>query len=177
MKDIKIGLIVLGIISLILGILVLTSPTGELGPMLTIIGILNIVAAIASAYIAYKTKFSELRSREILSAVLSAIVGLIFLFDKSASAVTVAFIFAFWIIFASAEAIMSAFWQVGISGLMRVLYVLIGLFGLYVGFVMLFDPALSLGSFVWFVGFFLVFDGIIAVVSAFMLPKDITEQV
>ncbi|OFI50357.1 hypothetical protein BG261_00275 [Floricoccus tropicus] len=177
MKNIKIGLIVLGIISLILGFLVLTSPDGKLGSMITIIGILNIVAAIASAYLAYKTKFSELRSREILNAVLSAIVGLIFLFDPAASAVSLGFIFAFWIIFSSARAFMSAFWQVGISGLMRVLYVLLGLFGLYVGFVMLLDPALSIGSFVFFVGFYLVFDGIIAIVSAFMLPKDITEQV
>jgi Uncharacterized conserved protein len=172
MKKVKTGLIIAGIIMAVLGGIVLYhAGDGALEGITTVFGWFSIIAAIVSAYLAYKTKIREIRSREILSAFLSAVIGLIFLFSPETGEGTLAIMFAFWMIFASINAMTYGFTGMGIGGFARILYVVLGVFGLMAGFAMLFDWGLSAASFVYFVGIFLIIQGIVSIVSAFSLPE------
>ncbi|WEV45717.1 DUF308 domain-containing protein [Streptococcaceae bacterium ESL0687] len=171
-KSEKIGLIIAGIVFLILGFLTLGHPEHTFVAIIFMVGILNVINALVSIYIAYNTGSKEIRGREILNAFLSGIVGLIFLFSKETGADTIALMFAFWIIFISISNMTIAFSGLGIGGFTRILYVLIGVFGLYAGIGLLLNWGVSAASFIWFVGFFLIAQGVASIVSGFLIPSD-----
>ncbi|URZ86922.1 HdeD family acid-resistance protein [Floricoccus penangensis] len=171
-KKEKWGLIIAGIVMAILGIIALVHPAHSLEAIIIIVGVFSIINAIIAGYIAFTTRFKELRSREILDMFLNAIIGLIFLFSPDTAAGTIALMFAFWIIFLSVSNLSLAFSGFGISGLSRILLVLVGIFGIFAGVSMLLNWGISAASFIWFVGIFLISEGIATILSGFMLPSD-----
>ncbi|EFS04145.1 membrane protein, putative [Listeria seeligeri FSL S4-171] len=160
-----IAMIVLGIWFLFHpGISLLTS-TLMFGFLLLISGIFNTVS-----YFSDK-KLQKVSGWVLADGILSILLGFLLLFNEFAGTETIVLLFGMWVLFAGIMRTIGAFTakQNNVQGWGWILT--IGIIGIVVGFIALFNPVVSAIGIVLIVGIFFIVQGISAIATFFFIGK------
>ena len=144
MKNTKIWLAVTGILLVILGILCIVYPTATLFTLAWMIGLFTLCTGISKFIFAIKTRNMLPNSGvRILSGLLQIIIGVLFLANTFFVGLSLAIIFAMWVLFESVLIAVQSFdyKKVGYNGWWMML--LFGIAGMLLGIAGLFNPDLS----------------------------------
>ena len=97
-KGNKIWLVISGILLIVLGVLCIAKPLNTLFATAWVIGILTLLSGIFKLIFTFRTQgFLPNSASRILSALLQIFIGCFFLFNILATAASLPFVFAFWI--------------------------------------------------------------------------------
>lgn len=161
-------LLLMGILSIVLGVLVIRNPAASLFSLIILIGIFMIVDGIikfSQRNVMHQAGLST--GMVTFSAVLDIIIGIMIFFMKDFGAVYV------WIAFAIGFIMDSGFELWGSRFIPKDhpgyywVNVILGIIGVILGIALLFYPQLALATAVMLLAFYLVFFGILQIVKSF----------
>lgn len=168
----SIFLIISGIISLIVGFIVLTHPGVTLVSLAILLGAGILVAGVLQIISFFADK-AALKSPAwtLTLGILDVIIGFILLSQLGATTLALPFIIGFWALFASIARIAAAisFHQLKIKNWGFVLT--IGILGLLLAFIILFFPGFGALVITTYVGIYFVFVGFSSIMEAFLIKK------
>ncbi|WP_439443958.1 HdeD family acid-resistance protein [Listeria aquatica] len=168
----KILIVLAGIAMIIMGFWVMFNPVASLLTLNVVIGLLLLISGIFHI-ISYFTESERHLSGWILAdGILSTLLGILMLANQFAGAASLILVFAMWVLFAGIVRTIGAFTlkQAGGSSWGFVLF--IGIVGIILGFIALFNPVVSALGIVLLMGFFFILEGIGAIATAFVTGRS-----
>ena len=163
-------LVISGVISLILGVVVIAYPTATLATLAIILGIGILATGVLqlASYFSYKEALKN-PGWTLVAGILDIVIGLLLLFNPVATTLTIPFIIGFWALFASITRIAGSVTlkQLGFKNWWVAL--LIGILGIIIAFCILAHPVLGALLVTTYIGAFFIFWGVSALVEAFSI--------
>lgn len=163
------GPFILGVLSLILAFLAFNNPAVSIISVAILFGIGAILKGVFELFFRRRVRqFSGYSSGWlILLGVIDILIGVFFLFNLSAGVLALPVIFAFWVIFDSIGTLVIASAIRQHSNTQFWFTLIIGIIGLIIGFLLLFNPLSSYVAIASLVGLFFMIQGILNIVYAF----------
>lgn len=163
------GPFILGIISIILAFLAFNNPVVSILSVTMVFGIGAILKGLYEIFVRRKVRqFAGYSSVfVVIIGVIDIIIGIFFLFNIAGGLVALPFIFAFWIIFDSIGTIITASAVREHSNTQFWFTVIIGILGVIVGFLLLYNPFSAYLTIATLVGIYFMINGILNIVYAF----------
>lgn len=163
--------LLVGVLWLILGAVIISSPDTALGVIAFFVGIGALAKGIYTIWlrkaIQMLTGTDSHMTLMIVSAVIDLILGIIFLFRFRLGLGIIAYLFAFWFILDSVLQLIIDHFFKAINRTYFDLLIVLNIITLILGIVLLFNPMLSIYTLVGIVAFYLFLIGIAKIIQAF----------
>ncbi|MDF9824885.1 uncharacterized membrane protein HdeD (DUF308 family) [Breznakia sp. PF5-3] len=158
-----------GIVFLISAFVSFTNPENTLEAFVILFGIAAIMKGIGTfvGYTKLKSMTGLGTSLVLISAVLDVILGILFLTNLASGAITLALLFALWFILDSFVGLMNLSYVKEASTGLYWVYLILNIFSLIIGFMMLFNPMISLVTISMLAGIYFTVFGIQFIILAF----------
>jgi len=162
--------VITGILMIVLGVLFLARPDLSLASVLWLFGIFVIAYGMAQI-IAGIIGRVESRAWAIVGGLLAAVVGIMALAWPDATALTLLYIIAAWIIISGITDVAAAFTG-GLSGGQRAWLLILGALSIGVGIAFFVHPAGGALALLWAVGLYLIVLGVLRILDGITRPPQ-----
>lgn len=162
--------LIVGVLLIVLGIITFARPSGTLTGMVVVYGLLAIVTGVADIifYVKMERRTGFGPALSLVTGILSVLAGILLLFHPGAGTWIISFMFPLWFIAHCVSKLTHLPMVRLMSGTGHYYFTLVvNILGLILGFVMLFNPIMSLSAVAYLVGLYLILLGIDSIVIAF----------
>ena len=163
------GPFILGILSIILAFFAFNHPVVSIVSVTILFGVGAILKGLYEIFVRRKVRqFAGYSSVfVIVIGIIDILIGIFFLFNRTGGLIALPLVFAFWIIFDSIGAIITASVVKKYSNTQFWFTVIIGILGVVLGFLLLNNPSSAYLTIAALVGIYFMVNGILNIVYAF----------